>query len=1213
MRLPGFNKVRVRLLGLLGATIAALALVVAGVWEYYIEPALRHGVAKSQREIALHAADLIDNFIDEKITDLRAAAQIGHLWEGVHDHRKALLYQLMKVVPAIRQLSIIDSDGRETVRVSRTRTYTDADLRNFFNDNRWLVPTRGEVYIGPVYHEETAEPFITIGVPIESSTVEIRGALVAEINLKTLWNVVSHIKVGRNGFLYVVSSGGQLIAHADYSRVVAGTNLAAIPEVREFLRDPEIDPGFGDIEPGYSAPRVMTTFALVPKPRWGVVVEESIDTAFEEARQLKILASIILLLAVIAGLLVSFYFSRRITEPIAKLEKGAERVARGDLDYTLDIRTGDEIEQLAEKFNRMALALKHSYRGLESKIADRTRDMSALYAAIAPLKPADSLEQMLSSVLARLREATGADAALFRMWDKERNAYVTPATDGFGDRVAGNVEPPGQLPAVDQVFRTGEPAIIENLGGDARITRKKLLEAGFRSGAFLPLALGSKTIGVAQLVSRTQGFFRQEKEAHLMTIARQMSIALENRDLLEQIQRHLARIRALHEINNAITSTLDLDQVLRVLLEKIEVFVPFAAVATVSLLDRKTGRFEPAVCLNVDEGEWRDAVRENGGQLAKLVSQCQAVVAIDDIQSDPRIQVTEFFEAHNLRAFLGVPLKGSQGILGTLSLFATEQRHFTESEIEFMDTLGGQAAIAIQNSQLFEATRSREAAVRESNRFLTALHSMASAVSQSLDPDRVLRAAIENITELFRFDATRVHLYDEAAGELTVRAAFENNHARFAKARSFKCGQGIIGRVAESGEPLIFANIQTDARYRELSQTKVSGQFGYLFLAVFPIRSKQRSFGTLTCVSTDARQLADNERQLLEAMTDQIAVAMENSRLYEEVKKKVEEVEQQAARLAMANKVKDEFLSVISHELRTPLSVISGYASLLADETFGNNSPEQAKGLRVIKERAEGLSELVRTVLEAARLASGTAAVTLESVDPGALLSMIKDRYLFHEKRDAVDLIWEVSPTLPRITTDGDKVHQILVNLIDNALKFTDRGRVTVSARAIAQSAERMAQSAEHGDGPENPQSEIRNPQSEGRPATRNPKPETYMEFSVADTGIGITSEAIPLIFEKFRQGDSGENRAYEGAGLGLYIVKKFTELLGGEVSVESRPGHGSTFRVVLPCRCAPAYGCGPRDGANLAGAASPQGAGGTRIRNTRDAQRRTNTIDDIA
>jgi signal transduction histidine kinase len=257
----------------------------------------------------------------------------------------------------------------------------------------------------------------------------------------------------------------------------------------------------------------------------------------------------------------------------------------------------------------------------------------------------------------------------------------------------------------------------------------------------------------------------------------------------------------------------------------------------------------------------------------------------------------------------------------------------------------------------------------------------------------------------------------------------------------------------------------------------------------------------------------------LSTLASQAAMAIQNSQLYEQTKR-------QAVELERANRVKDEFLSVMSHELRTPLNLVMGYTEMIKDRMLGEINPEQDRILGKLLGRARDLLFMISGILEATNIGSKTATVKSTEFDLSDFLNELKLAYELPLGND-LTLDWEIPSDLPVMKTDREKLRHILQNLINNALKFTNDGQILVATRYLA--AIKM------------------------------------VEFKVSDTGIGIPNEALPFIFEMFHQVDSSETRNYGGVGLGLYIAKKFTELLGGKVEAESQIGRGSTFTVALP------------------------------------------------
>jgi signal transduction histidine kinase len=239
------------------------------------------------------------------------------------------------------------------------------------------------------------------------------------------------------------------------------------------------------------------------------------------------------------------------------------------------------------------------------------------------------------------------------------------------------------------------------------------------------------------------------------------------------------------------------------------------------------------------------------------------------------------------------------------------------------------------------------------------------------------------------------------------------------------------------------------------------------------------------------------------------------------------ELEQANRSLVKANKAKDEFLQVMSHELRTPLNVLLGYSQLVKDGTFGTINQKQGNALGKVVGSAKELMSMITEILRAASIEAGKVRAEMLPIEMGELLDDLKSYYDIPLEKNLV-FKWEYHSEPRIIKTDGDKLKHILQNLINNAVKFTDEGSITFTARYF---------------------------------------PETKLaEFIVADTGIGIEQEMLPSIFERFHQLDSSDTRNHGGVGLGLYIVRKYLEVLGGEIRVNSEVGKGSIFTVTLPC-----------------------------------------------
>jgi signal transduction histidine kinase/HAMP domain-containing protein len=752
----------------------------------------------------------------------------------------------------------------------------------------------------------------------------------------------------------------------------------------------------------------------------------------------------------------------------------------------------------------------------------------------------------------------------------------------------------------------------------------------------------------------------------------------------QRTQESLARIKALHEIDVAITSTLDLRAMLDVLLEKIDLVLP-GAVTTILLIDKESGELVPVASRNIDEKRWRAGNLKQQHGLARDILDRKLPVVTVNLRADLRSESRQFAEQFDLVSCLGVPLIAKGELLGLIAFYTKEEHSFGAEEKDFLVTLSGQLAIAIHNAQLYDETRRRGSEI-------AALHALTLAANQSLDLDLILQEAIKKITEIFSFAAIRVFLLDRSMENLELRAAYEAQPRFRAEVSYFRRGQGIVGKVTETGESFIFDDILHDQRYAEISQSRNAIKAGTRFTAFLPIKSKVKTWGTMVCVGEDPRKLKASEVKLLESMTNQLGIAVENSSLYQQTAAKARElsslyaiagvasesldisvvlqttmakvleifdfdaariylcdderrelhlaaaqgfppdvrlvekyragetrigkafetgepsfvenmetdpeyyhtasnrimfkagfrssfivplkirgsglgvmnflkrkpcrfsesdrqlihsiayhlgiavgnanlyskIKEKTLELETANQAKDEFLGVMSHELRTPLNVIKGYAEVTKERTFGDLNSEQEYALEKISSHANDLAHMINSILQVTTIEANTVKIERRELNPCDLLDELRSDYLVRANKQ-LSIFWDYPPYLPMLETDDEKLRAILQNLVNNALKFTENGSITITARHVLDT--------------------------------------EAIEFKVSDTGTGISADKLPSIFDMFKQADSSATRRHDGVGLGLYIVKKFVDLLGGKISVQSKLGEGSTFVVDLPLR----------------------------------------------
>jgi signal transduction histidine kinase len=498
------------------------------------------------------------------------------------------------------------------------------------------------------------------------------------------------------------------------------------------------------------------------------------------------------------------------------------------------------------------------------------------------------------------------------------------------------------------------------------------------------------------------------------------------------------------------------------------------------------------------------------------------VVNVPDIRNtDYAQEVKERARAVGYRSVLTVPMMRGNTPIGAIAVTRREAGVFNEVYVSLLQTFADQAVIAIENARLFKELQERTEALTKSVDQLTALGEVGQAISQTLDLETVLKTIVWRAVQLTRLDAGAIYEYDEPTEQFHLRAAENIGEEVLEVLRNtpIRKGDGAVGGTAVAREPIQVSETQ-DEGYKSQFRDLIIRTGRRALLAV-PLMHEEHIVGALAVQRNTPGPFAPEVVDLLKTFASQSALAIQNAKLFREIQEK-------SAQLEVANKHKSEFLANMSHELRTPLNAIIGFSEALMEKMFGELNEKQADYLKDIHESGTHLLSLINDILDLSKIEAGRMELDLSSFHlPSALsnaMTLIRER----AQRHSIDLRLEVDERLGEFHADERKFKQIMLNLLSNAVKFTpDGGKVDISAKKL-----------------------------DGK-----------VEVAVRDTGIGIAPDDQAAVFEEFRQVGRDQMRKAEGTGLGLALTKRFIELHGGAIRLESTPGRGSTFTVELPLR----------------------------------------------
>jgi len=475
------------------------------------------------------------------------------------------------------------------------------------------------------------------------------------------------------------------------------------------------------------------------------------------------------------------------------------------------------------------------------------------------------------------------------------------------------------------------------------------------------------------------------------------------------------------------------------------------------------------------------------------------------------------------RTALTVPLMRHGTAIGSITLRRTEASLFSEGQIALLQTFADQAVIAIENVRLFRELQARTAELTRSVERLTALGEVSQALSSTLDLDAVLSTIVSRANQLAGTDACTVYEYDERAEEFHLRATdgLADEVVAIARRAPIRRGEGLAGRVAVTLEPVQVPDIAQEGAYRGPLREPLL-RSGVRAILAIPLLREGHLIGGLTVNKNAAGVFAPQVVDLLKTFASQSALAIQNARLFREI-------EDKSRQLEVADRHKSEFLANMSHELRTPLNAIIGYSEMLQEDAADLGAESLTEDLKKINAAGKHLLELINAVLDLSKIEAGKMELYLETFEVASLVRDITAVIQPLAAKNGNRLELACPDDAGAMHADLTKVRQALFNLLSNACKFTERGTV---ALAVARKA------------------------VDGR---------DWLRFTVRDTGIGMTPEQLARLFEAFTQADAATTRRYGGTGLGLALSRKLCRMMGGDITVESEAGRGSTFTIRLP------------------------------------------------